>query len=70
VKKTFALATLLVLSTLPAYAWTTFSPPTPAYGQPQIQTRPNIFGGYTIDQGFGRPRIETRPNVFGGVNCR
>jgi hypothetical protein len=39
-------------------------------GQPTIQTRPNIFGGYDINRGFGQPRIQCTPNVFGGVDCR
>jgi len=39
VKKTFALATLLVLSALPAYAWTTF------FGQRRVECIPNVFGG-------------------------
>ena len=45
-------------------------PPFGGYGEPSIHTRPNLFGGVTIDQGFGRRRIETRPNVFAGVDCR
>jgi hypothetical protein len=69
-RKTLALAALVALFALPAHAWTTIEPSRPfaGYGQPYIQTRPNIFGGYDIDQGFGQPKIQTRPNIFGGYD--
>lgn len=65
-KKLLATAALIVALPLTALAWETYQPR--GYGQPSIQTRPNIFGGYDIDQGIGQPRIQTRPNIFGGYD--
>jgi hypothetical protein len=59
---------LALLPALPAAAQWHGAEPAPSYGQQGFQTRPNIFGGVTIDQGIGRPQIQTRPNIFGGYN--
>jgi hypothetical protein len=51
-----------------AHAWVFNQPNYGNVGQPTITTRPNIFGGVDIQQGFGQPTIQTRPNIFGGYD--
>jgi hypothetical protein len=62
--KTLALIALAALFALPAHAWTTVEPSRPfaGYGEPQIQTRPNIFGG-------GGARLGKGSGATGGPGC-
>lgn len=69
--KKFVVA-LMITSAMTAPAFAQFyGYQAPRYGgyQPPVTTRPNVFGGYNIQQP-GQPDIMTRPNVFGGVNCQ
>jgi hypothetical protein len=68
--KKFIVAVLIAAATSAAHAQIYGGYGNRGFGgyNPPVTTRPNIFGGYDIQQGFNGPRIQTRPNIFGGYD--